>query len=213
MWLCAENRAKAKVYTLIELLVTITIIAILTSLFFAALKVGKEQYKAIACMDNLKNLGHVTESYRADNNRKYFIGTYHYVDSKGNNKFNTWTNDGSTFQLYLPGMDKWIAHEYFWCESDPYKEKLGYNIEPSYGYNDWNLQSISLVDEPSSTIFLADSGHNAEDGWRSYLIGNMSNRQIYLPRHPNKGANVLWCDGHVKARAELPQSDMWTAKK
>jgi prepilin-type N-terminal cleavage/methylation domain-containing protein len=62
-----ENSACRKGFTLIELLVVIAIIAILAAMLLPALAAAKARAKAIACVNNGKQLGLATQMYLGDN--------------------------------------------------------------------------------------------------------------------------------------------------
>ncbi|MFA6101413.1 MAG: DUF1559 domain-containing protein [Victivallaceae bacterium] len=62
-------------FTIIELLITIAIIAILASMLLSALNKARERGRAATCMNNLKTIGMVMHSYVGDNN-DYIIRSY-----------------------------------------------------------------------------------------------------------------------------------------
>jgi prepilin-type N-terminal cleavage/methylation domain-containing protein/prepilin-type processing-associated H-X9-DG protein len=57
-----------KAFTLIELLVVIAIIGILLAILVPALKIAKDQAKAVVCSSNLKQIGMAADTYAEENN-------------------------------------------------------------------------------------------------------------------------------------------------
>ena len=62
-------------FTLVELLVSVAIIAVLLALLLPSLKGAKDRAKAVECMSNLRQISVAVQSYLGDYNGN-FIGVY-----------------------------------------------------------------------------------------------------------------------------------------
>jgi prepilin-type N-terminal cleavage/methylation domain-containing protein len=75
--ICSPVRAG---FTLVELLVVITIIAVLAALIFVMVGKTREKAKAIVCINNLRQIGSALAAYAADNDGVMPPHVEQYID-------------------------------------------------------------------------------------------------------------------------------------
>jgi len=184
-------------FTLIELLVVIAIIATLAAMLLPVLAKAKSRSYAIACLNNLKQIGLASRMY-SDDNADALPRTSHQGAS--------WV---STLQPYCAGTNLWR------CPRDPNRTRLY-----SYALNDYLLPSyrgdatttryarFTSVPAPAVTFFMAEcadayasSDHfhfaNPDDG--GFGPPHFS-AAIAVARHALT-ADYLFVDGHVERLA------------
>ena len=84
------RRAKTRVFTLIELLIVIAIIAILASMLLPALNKAREKAQSTACIANLKQIGLCFNMYQNDNKEYYPVANKaYYTGSESDKSFDT----------------------------------------------------------------------------------------------------------------------------
>jgi prepilin-type processing-associated H-X9-DG protein/prepilin-type N-terminal cleavage/methylation domain-containing protein len=223
-------------FTLVELLVTIAILAILASLLLPALTGGKAAAQRTQCAGNLRQLGLASQMYWDDNEGfcfPYKVGS----TNNGIIYWFGWLQNGAEGQR---GFDPTFGALY------PYAESSGIDTCPSlnyalgqfklkatnsaYGYG-YNLSLSSLapgptlmiqqVNKPSGFALLADAAqvNNFEapasasnpmlEEW--YYLDNPTNypSSTYYPHghfRHSQKANVVFCDGHVGPETFVPGS-------
>ena len=108
-----------KIFTLIELLIVVAIIAILAGMLLPALNAARDKAKAIQCSGNFSSIGKAAMMYAAD---------WHDYLPPGSNGDNS--SDPNRKRLWGPGNTGAIA-EYLNCVNEPIL----------IGYVDWPLRS------------------------------------------------------------------------
>ncbi len=188
-------------FTLLELLITMTLIAILAALLLPALHTVRTRANATHCLGNLRQIGVAAALYLNE------FGVYPCALLSGTRI--RWMNQ-------LSGTLPETA-DVFQCPADPAPEtvapdsgtRLSYgisavNFHGNKNFCFWYPVSPVRIRRPSRTIFLVDT----EPG--KYYFGSGSNYRTGVePRHPRLSFSALFADFHVENRtfAESPAQD------
>lgn len=194
-----------KAFTLIELLIVISIIMILASLLLPSLNKAREMSYQISCASNLKNVTATLFLYNSDSNGFFF--------SHAKNWNRIFTEDGYGYKYGFPACPR-----YSWLPSGiPSDWTLIYTVPPRmnrvyYGYNYWlgpdfytvtiknsQIRSTSKIVSFTDIASVNGFAHTSALDYQE-LDASFQNRQNWLlgrSRH-NGGANYSFCDGHVK---------------
>ncbi|MEY2408988.1 MAG: hypothetical protein QOF48_1658 [Verrucomicrobiota bacterium] len=210
-------------FTLVEMLVAIAIIAVLAALLLPALSGAKGRGRAVACMNNLKQLATAHTLY-ADENQELFVNnhgtqeTLRTAQSWVNNIQDWLDGDGNTnLSLLTSGKLAPYLHQetaVFKCPSDRSVANNGPRIrsvslnslvgdpgELTNRFNPQLTQFYKLTDIPDPShvyVFLDEHPDTLNDGffmnrWDELLWGNLPGS------FHNGAANLSFADGHVEA--------------
>jgi len=183
-------------FTLLELLVVISIIVILMALLLPALQRSKAKGREVVCASNLKQIGYAFVSYIDD-----YSGWYPQAGAGGgmgtcsHGWGNCWFGSYCDVDKDKPyGLYSYVLKKDIWkCPSDKIWQWSRSNI--SYGYNTNRFRNLwqKCSNVSPNTLLVADTEDDI--GWEMLVSSNG-----FYPasmRH-HGGASCLFADGHVK---------------
>ena len=205
-------------FTLVELLITIAIIAVLAALLLPALNAARAKAQTIRCVGNIRQVGTFLLVYTEQNNDLiplcngnqdgYYQGKW--IDCA----YAVYRNTSPRDHIWLEKTgERYVAKEPFQCPASPVREirsidDLRYIVARHFGMNS-KLSGVRLtrVATPSQRSLLFDMDQPGIAGWVN-PESNKVDRMVNLDeggrwRHSNgTGANVLFADGHVTGMRE-----------
>lgn len=200
-------------FTLVELLVSVFIIAVLATLILGGVKHMIESSQGAVCMGNLKRIYSGIRAYSMDDNDRLPEA---YMTIKWPDIIRQYDVPDKAFEcpsqqnkLHLAGREISKGKDWRWW-NDVLWVGYGYNyryLAPDFGMN-WGVPNprrdlrFATFPRATSVILLADSiryfnyANKTGSGW--YLIEPLAGTSAYTidPRHHGL-ANILWIDGHI----------------
>ncbi len=210
-------------FSLIELLVTIAIIAILAGVLLPALNKARDTALSASCTSNLKQLGTGMEMYVGDNDDWYPLQSYNIPDPKD-------SNNTVCYWGYTLASGKYITAPLVVCpgrkaESNHYRNHLSSKnplsqtsywrgtdygastriLPPSENYK----YKKNKLKRPTTAIMLADSARRVgEEFWGDYRVNSPDNYNsatlsgiLWVAHRNNTLTNILYADGHTGSAA------------
>ena len=216
---------KTKIFTLIELLIVIAIIAILAAMLLPALNSARRTAKRIGCISNQKQLAIGINGY-FDDNKEHFPVLY-YIKAGATNYESLYNVSAAWFELTenigprVSNSIGWKKNHAMKCPAQPDPDAPQHLKSVCYGLNLPGAERISGIDQdamaavkgnhlrsleryPSYRILAACTWNAAKtaDSTREQRINGdwrFSYGTNIAFRHSKTSAPVLYMDGHVSS--------------
>ncbi len=206
------SRVKMKIFTLIELLIVVAIIAILAAMLLPALNSAREKARGISCLNNHNTIAKAIQMYVSDNQDYFFPYSHWTGGASGSGSQIIWwdrkngfineylqVKEPDTNVGYILGRDS-ESHGYnrrsrFACPSQEARADQTFTINYFYGLDSVLITKITQYRYPSRTLRTSDYLDIATIGAYNY-----AEKAPASFRH--KGfANVSFADGHTESLA------------
>lgn len=206
-----------KGFTLIEILVIISIIALLAAILFPVFARARENARRSSCQSNLKQVGLAESQYVQDYDEKF---PFTSIDTQPGTLIPLYTNFMDIVQPYVKstqiftcpsrsnlkvegsiipvGYKPTMNWEYGSCGgiNNEFGDGLHPEREASGGTRNGPIVSLSEIGEVVTTITLFESNFSYDD-YRS-CDNQTSNPPAAAPDRHFNGCNLVFVDGHVK---------------
>ncbi|MFA6176957.1 MAG: prepilin-type N-terminal cleavage/methylation domain-containing protein [Phycisphaerae bacterium] len=208
---CLLSRKNRIGFTLVEVLVTLAIVAILASLAFPLYQAMTASSRTVRCVNNLRTIGAAVNTYLADNNLLYPVSSYPVLTTK----VNWWTEIAPYMNCELanagPPYPRAVALGH--CPNHTEKadsfsyvgnmfifvpDNLAYTSKYMPGFD--HRVSAAAVRKPTEKMLVWEVHSNA--AWpRISVPDSGTGKRPLIPAykygaHGDK-TNFLFCDGHV----------------
>ncbi len=221
-----RDRKSQQAFTLMEMMVVVSIMSLLISIMLPALSEGRRAARATQCRSNLHQQGIALIGYVDQSN--FYPGAH----TSSHNGPNSWIVWAPRIRQYIQDRNT----DWFSCPDGPphakwevkmgsgLPAKYGYRQDEvrlewftpfSYGYNNWGTRDFSipqyglggLTEHPhwgelpgyrviQPSNMIAMGDSQVDGVWDAFIDTDQPSEYPDF-RHPGHTANIVYCDGHV----------------
>lgn len=215
-------RKAAAGFSLLELLVTITIMSVLMAVVVPTLQHARERTKQIQCISNMRQIGVALRGYQNDHKGKY---PQVIVDATHN--WQTYLADPTLQGIYLSGSilapdgageskfktsflcptivkrSDFRANGYYWGYAiNGARTDISYNAggSPWFDISYQNSDLDEIYKDPARAGVMIDGNqrHFGGGDWNAFTSDSGWWDWTIVPIHNKSGVNVLFLDGHIE---------------
>lgn len=206
-----RKKLKNKTFTLLELLVVISIIAILATILLPSLNKAREKSKQVVCMSNLSQLGKGVQTFSVDNSNDLPVLQTQTTGKRIHYKRQIFPYFHGGEKLSDNSLDLRMTEGVFKCPSAEKDKEFadfrrgGLVWNSALGNNLDNVKKFTKIDNPVETIMMADASDSVNEYWYLTLKHhwNLASGTEWVSQRHYNGLNILWSDMHVNWNKQI----------